>query len=71
MWAPGVPEFHESIRQKAGEEEAFWEYTGEYIFILDVDGEGRISRVVEFLDSLATTRLFGLMGRAREVVEAN
>jgi hypothetical protein len=31
---------------------------------LDVDEEGRIERILEFLDSLATERLGGLIGRA-------
>jgi len=50
---------------KGDGDEAEWEYTGEYIFILDMDEEGRITRVVEFLDSLATERVRGLMGKAR------
>lgn len=50
----------------AGAEE--WEYTGEYIFILDVDARGKIVGILEFLDSLATERLRGLMVRMRENV---
>jgi hypothetical protein len=41
-------------------EEKEWEYTGEYVFILDINQEGRIDRVLEFLDSLETGRLRGL-----------
>jgi ketosteroid isomerase-like protein len=45
-----------------------WEYVGEYIFILDVDEEGKIIRILEFLDSLATERLRGMMDKAKENV---
>jgi len=63
IWAMEKPEFKEEVRGE--EEEGFWGYTGECIFILDVDEEGKITRVLEFRDSLATERLRGLMGRAR------
>jgi ketosteroid isomerase-like protein len=45
-----------------------WEYVGEYIFILDVDEEGKIVRILEFLDSLATERLRGMMDKMKENV---
>jgi ketosteroid isomerase-like protein len=63
IWASGVPEFREEVKDG---EAAEWEYVGEYIFILDVDEEGRVERVLEFLDSLATERLRGLVVRARK-----
>jgi len=66
IWATGKPYFKEEV--KVVGEEAEWEYTGEYIFILDMDEDGKITRVVEFLDSLATERLRGLMRRAKEIV---
>lgn len=62
LWATGTPEFKKEVMD--GEREG-WEYTGEYIFILDVDEEGKIVRVVEFLDSKGTERLRGLVERAR------
>jgi hypothetical protein len=42
-----------------------WVYTGEYIYMLSVDEDGKIVRVLEFLDSKATERLSVLMGRAK------
>jgi hypothetical protein len=65
IWATGKPQFKPEVMDGEISE---WEYEGEYIFILDVDGEGRIVRVLEFLDSLATERLRGLMGRAKRNV---
>ena len=62
IWAIGVPEFRaEAVDGMEGE----WEYTGEYVFILDVNEEGKISRVLEFLDTKGRERLRGLMERAR------
>jgi ketosteroid isomerase-like protein len=45
-----------------------WEYVGEYIFILDFNEDRKIVRILEFLDSLATERLRGMMNRAKENV---
>jgi hypothetical protein len=40
---------------------------GEYVFMFWMDGEGKIERCVEMLDSLATTeRLLVLSARAKE-----
>jgi len=64
IWATGKPEFKAEVKGEG--DEAEWEYTGEYIFILDMDEEGKITRVVEFLDSLATERVRGLMKKAQE-----
>jgi hypothetical protein len=63
IWATGKPHFKAEAMD--GEREQ-WDYTGEYIFILDANEEGRIERMLEFLDSLATERLRGLMVRARK-----
>ncbi|KAH7394898.1 hypothetical protein DE146DRAFT_764549 [Phaeosphaeria sp. MPI-PUGE-AT-0046c] len=65
IWATGKPKFKADAMD--GDENE-WDYTGEYIFILDVNEEGRIERILEFLDSLATERLRGLMVRARKNV---
>jgi ketosteroid isomerase-like protein len=62
IWANGKPYFRKEVMSE-GEE---WDYTGEYIFILDLNEEGKIVRIVEFLDSLATERLRGLMVKARK-----
>lgn len=68
IWATGKPEFRAEAMDGEKEE---WDYTGEYIFILDVNEEGKIERILEFLDSLATGRLRGLMGRARKNLGKN
>ncbi|KAH7089280.1 hypothetical protein FB567DRAFT_523425 [Paraphoma chrysanthemicola] len=62
IWATGVPEFRPEVMDGDMEE---WAYVGEYIFLLDVADDGKIERVVEFLDSLSTERLRGLVERAR------
>ncbi|KAF2111091.1 hypothetical protein BDV96DRAFT_603227 [Lophiotrema nucula] len=64
VWATAVPEFKDEV--KGGIENKEWEYQGEYVFMLDMDEEGKITRIMEFLDSKATTRLLGLMEKARE-----
>ncbi|KAF2627059.1 hypothetical protein BU25DRAFT_491575 [Macroventuria anomochaeta] len=61
-----TPEFRKEVVDGGKEE---WEHTGEYIFVLDVNEEGKIRRVLEFLDSKETERLRGLMGRARRKLE--
>lgn len=63
VWATAVPEFKDEVKGGLRDEE--WEYQGEYIFMLDIDEQGKITRIMEFLDSKATTRLLGLMERAR------
>jgi hypothetical protein len=64
IWATGKPEFKKEVM--GGESEEEWDYVGEYSFILDIDEDGKIIRIVEFLDSLATERLRGLMVKARQ-----
>lgn len=65
IWATSRAIFWEHLRDGGSEEE--WGFKGEYVFILDFDEQGKIKRVFEFLDSLKTADLRGLMGRAREV----
>ncbi|KAF1831072.1 hypothetical protein BDW02DRAFT_572362 [Decorospora gaudefroyi] len=64
IWGTGKPEFKEEAM--GGEPAENWDFVGEYLFVLDVDGEGKIVRILEFLDSLATARLQGLVARAME-----
>lgn len=68
--ATSVTEFwEEGMDDGVGGEE--WRYKGEYVFMFEFEkGEeeeaGKISKVVEFVDSLGTERLRGLIKRARE-----
>ncbi|THY20332.1 hypothetical protein D6D01_06794 [Aureobasidium pullulans] len=70
MHATSVTEFWEDgMDEGMGEEE--WRYKGEYVFVFEFEGgEGeeavKIKRVVEFVDSLGTERLRGLIKRAKE-----
>ncbi|KAF2679955.1 hypothetical protein K458DRAFT_374466 [Lentithecium fluviatile CBS 122367] len=51
------------------EEEALkkWGFKGEYVFMMWMDAsEEKVERCVEMLDSAATLRLMGLMGKAKE-----
>ncbi|KAL9047617.1 MAG: hypothetical protein Q9162_007975, partial [Coniocarpon cinnabarinum] len=41
-----------------------WHVTTEYIFLLSIDADGKIERILEFVDSLTVERLRGLMMRA-------
>ena len=67
-----MPKFRQEAKGKPEEvNEADWEYVGEYIFILDLDEEGKITRIVEFLDSKNTVRLFALAEKARENLAVN
>ncbi|CAO2654623.1 Nn.00g113560.m01.CDS01 [Neocucurbitaria sp. VM-36] len=63
IWTNATPVFKKEAMGSDPSE--MWDYTGEYIFILDVDQEGKIVRILEFLDSLGTEKLRGLMVRAR------
>lgn len=67
VWATGVPEFREDVKDKDED----WGYQGEYIFLLSMDESGeKITRIVEFLDSKATVeKLSGLMERAGKNLE--
>ncbi|KAH0431472.1 hypothetical protein CcaCcLH18_07088 [Colletotrichum camelliae] len=65
--ATAVAEFKDEVKGlREGEECTDWDYVGEYMFFLTVDEEGKISRVVEFVDSLGTKRVWALMSRAWE-----
>jgi ketosteroid isomerase-like protein len=66
IWATAKAEFK---REAMDGDEKEWDYTGEYIFILDVNDDGKIVRILEFLDSLATKRVMGLMVRAKQNLE--
>ena len=66
IWTNAIPAFKKEAMGDGLKEE--WDYIGEYIFILDVSEDGKIVRILEFLDSLATDRLRSLMVRARENV---
>jgi hypothetical protein len=62
IWATSQPEFKKEVMDGDVRD---WDYTGEYIYILNVDGDGKIVRVLEFLDSKTTERLSAMMARAK------
>lgn len=65
IWANAVPKFREEVKGlKEGDDGKEWDYVGEFMFILDLDKEGKICQVVEFLDSLATERARALIVKA-------
>jgi ketosteroid isomerase-like protein len=68
LWATGKPEFKKEAMGNDPAEK--WDYTGEYIFIV-MNEDGKIVRILEFLDSLAIERLRGMMDRAKENVGQN
>ncbi|KAF2727738.1 hypothetical protein EJ04DRAFT_517076 [Polyplosphaeria fusca] len=63
LWANGKPTF--KAEAKVGHEDEDWEYVGELIFVLTCNEEGKIERVLEFLDSKKTIELQGLAMKAR------
>ncbi|KAI1263941.1 hypothetical protein F5Y18DRAFT_91729 [Xylariaceae sp. FL1019] len=65
IWATAVPNFREEAKDPGtgGEDEAPG-WTGEYMFLLDMNEDGKISRIVEFLDSLATSNAQTLLSKA-------
>ncbi|KAJ5099317.1 hypothetical protein N7532_006318 [Penicillium argentinense] len=66
IWATSEAEFRHEVKD-GGITEDEWAYKGEYIFIFTMDETGqKIVDIVEFLDSLGTERLRGLMARARK-----
>jgi hypothetical protein len=68
IWATSETQFHEQAMDD-GLSRHVWSYRGEYVFILEFnDTGGKISRIVEFLDSKATEDLRTLMKRARRNV---
>ena len=64
IWATAKPYFKDVAK---GEKpvEADWDYAGEYIFMLDFDESGKVTRILEFLDSLATEKLKSMAAKAR------
>ncbi|KAL6230043.1 hypothetical protein BDW75DRAFT_223674 [Aspergillus navahoensis] len=65
VWAASKTQFREEVKDDGIPEEE-WEFGGEYVFMFTMDGSGeKVVRCVEFLDSLATKRLFELVARAR------
>jgi ketosteroid isomerase-like protein len=54
----------------SGDEGVEWKYRGEYMFVVDFDAEGKVVRVIEFLDSKAVGEALGLAGRGREILAA-
>ncbi|KAF2639228.1 hypothetical protein P280DRAFT_481387 [Massarina eburnea CBS 473.64] len=64
VWTKTDAQFKEEVRN--GEKVEDWVYKGENMFMFWFDGEGRISRCVELVDSKKTVdELLPLMGRAR------
>ncbi|KAL4951753.1 hypothetical protein BDW69DRAFT_169201 [Aspergillus filifer] len=67
--ATSKTQFKEEVRDDGLPEEE-WEYGGEYVFFFDMDDSGeRVVRCVEFLDSMATATLLGLIKRAKGNLE--
>jgi hypothetical protein len=66
IWATAIPHFTDAV--KRGTPDSEWAYQGEYIFILNVNEEGKIERVVEFVDSLGTMKALGLIEKAKEAL---
>lgn len=65
IWASAVLNFREELKGlKEDDDGKEWDYVGEYMFLLDLDKEGKISRIVEFLDSLGTERVRVLIAKA-------
>ena len=65
VWATSQANFHDEVKD-GGLTEEEWAYHGEYVFILTMNENGdRLERIVEFLDSKGTERLWELMKRAR------
>ncbi|KAF4967678.1 hypothetical protein FSARC_4813 [Fusarium sarcochroum] len=72
IWATAIPKCKEEVKRlKEGDDGKEWNYVGEFMFILNVDEESKISRIVDFLDSLGTDRARGLMIRAWDNVGAS
>lgn len=65
IWASAALNFREEVKSlEEGGDGKGWDYVGEYMFLLDVDEEGKICRVVEFLDSLGTEKARVLLAKA-------
>ena len=69
VWATSVANFRDEVKDDGISDEE-WGYRGEYIFVLSLDeSRERVQDVLEFVDSLGTERLRGLMRRARGNLE--
>ncbi len=69
VWATSEPKFLATVTD-GGVLTDDWGYLGEYTFIFNFEeGGGRISRIVEFVDTNGMNRFLGLMERARRNVE--
>ncbi|KAI0148439.1 hypothetical protein GGR57DRAFT_240786 [Xylariaceae sp. FL1272] len=65
IWATAVPNFRDEAKDPgAGGDVEGSAWTGEYVFLLDMNEEGKIDRIVEFLDSLATSNARTLLSKA-------
>ena len=83
IWTTASPVWHTYIKGVKGDGgdsgDEKWSYTGEYMFLLTFEprkgginehGEKfqRVERIMEFLDSKGTTKLLGLIEKAREIL---
>ena len=69
VWATSEPKFLANVTDE-GVLTDEWSYVGEYSFIFNFEEEGgRISRIVEFVDTKGMERFLGLMDRARRNVQ--
>jgi ketosteroid isomerase-like protein len=69
VWATAEATFHDNVKDDGLSEEE-WKFSGEYMFVLDFEEGGeKLVRVLEFLDSLRTEKLRGLIGRAKGNLE--
>ncbi len=66
VWATSEPKFLEKVTDEGLITEE-WSYVGEYSFIFSFEeGGGRISRIVEFVDTKGMDVFMGLMARAKQ-----
>ncbi|KAK5958729.1 hypothetical protein OHC33_000572 [Knufia fluminis] len=68
IWATSEANFREEA--KDDEEGVDWTYHGEYMFVLLFDGDGKIERIVEFLDSVKVVQVGALIERAKRNLKA-
>lgn len=63
VWATSEAVFREDA--KDDEDGVDWTYHGEYMFVFLFDGDGKIERIVEFLDSVKVVQVGALIERAK------
>ncbi|EUC47437.1 hypothetical protein COCMIDRAFT_24603 [Bipolaris oryzae ATCC 44560] len=68
IWATAIAQFRPEVMDG---DPAEWIRTREYIFILDVSEEGKITRVLEFIDTQVAKEMKALVERAIENLKAN